>query len=137
MSNLLDRWHRFVSSAWFPPFGLVVALAAGWVYYLLAPLDDARQGHADAQADIHAGKLVLHALGEHPPWADTYYRLLRERYGIVVEQEDSAGLHREVVNKSRAYNATMQAEMHRRFGADVFKRAQEEARRNDVAPFHP
>jgi hypothetical protein len=89
------------------------------------------KGAREASEAIRAGKLKLK---EYPPLPSpanhvAYVRLLRERCGVqyevpaLVPGVSDADFTREV----QGWNEVMQAEIKRKFGADIFERLQEEA----------
>jgi len=95
---------------------------------------DAAKGRSDARADLSAGKLALESFGLPAPWAGTYARLLRERYGIEKRSVAGCVVDSGIVSHADGFNEVMRAEIKRRFGVDVFERTAAEAKR--LSPYH-
>ena len=90
---------------------------------------DAAKGRSDARNDLRAGKLANEGFGLPAPWASTYDRLLHQRYGVEARSVAGCLVTRDIVGHAVGYNEVMDAEIKRRFGADVFERTAAEAKR--------
>lgn len=86
-------------------------------------------GDADARADLAAGKLAIETAGLPAPWRTTYARLLRERHGIELRSVAGCMIGEETLQHMKSYNSLMEAEISRRFGADLLEKTANEARR--------
>jgi len=84
-------------------------------------------GRADAQRDIQRGVLATESAGLPTVWAGEYDRLLKQRYGV--EDRGVAGcmVDDRIVGHMAGYNEVSNAEIKRRFGADVFDRTAKDA----------
>ena len=87
------------------------------------------KGAADARADLAAGKLAIETSGLPAPWRTTYARLLRERHGIELRTVAGCMIGDEDLQHMKSYNSLMEAEISRRFGADLLEKTADEARR--------
>ena len=92
-----------------------------------------RDGRAEAARDIAAGDLRLRTYGLPLPSDSTYETLLEERIGVKVDVVAGCLLTPDLVAKTSAYNAVVEAEIARRFGADVLDSLEKEAARVDSA----
>jgi hypothetical protein len=90
---------------------------------------EAAKGRSDARNDLRAGKLANEGFGLPASWASTYDRLLRQRYGVESRSVAGCVVTSEIVGHAVGYNEVMDAEIKRRFGADVFERTAAEAER--------
>jgi hypothetical protein len=87
------------------------------------------RGRADARRDLRAGKLAVETAGLPAPWQPTYAHLLRERYDIELRTVGGCVVTPDMDQHRTGYNEVMQAEITRRYGAKIFDRTAEEARR--------
>jgi len=86
-----------------------------------------QRGVADAKKEIAEGRLALESFGYPPPWLGTYRRILRERHGI--EERSVAGcvVDAEIISHARGFNEVMRREIHKKWPADIFDKAEKEA----------
>jgi hypothetical protein len=91
------------------------------------------KGAREATESINAGKLMLK---EYPPLPSPaghqeYVQLLKEKCGVEYQVPNlPAGVKEDdFIQEVRGWNDTMQAEIQRRFGADILDRLREEGRK--------
>ena len=104
-------------------------LALTFVALLSGCRSAASKGRSDAEADLKAGKLAVEEFGMPSPVYAEAERLLRVRYGIESRQVAACIVSKEIAQHAEGYNRIMKAEIARRYGADVFDRAYEEAKK--------
>lgn len=92
------------------------------------------QGRSDAEADLKAGKLVIERYGLPRPSDGEAEKLLRTRYGIQTRCVAGCMVDEKTAQHAEGYNGVMNAEIARRFGADVFDRTYQEARERCALP---
>ncbi len=80
---------------------------------------DFEQGHAEAEAEIAAGRLGHRAFGKLVTWWDDVARLLQERYQITATVVGGCTTRTNVKVRALGYNERMSEEIAFRFGADV------------------
>lgn len=91
------------------------------------------KGAKDAADTIAAGKLKLKEYPPlpYPPGHQEYVQLLRDRCGVEygVPRLPPGVAEVDFIQEVRGWNETMEAEVRRKFGVDIFERLHEEARR--------
>lgn len=91
-----------------------------------------RAGRDEAARDIAAGDLRLRTYGlPIPGGVPTYETLLAERLGVKVDLVGGCLVTPELVAKTSAYNAAVEAEIARRFGGGMLESLEKEAARID------
>jgi hypothetical protein len=85
-------------------------------------------GQGAARRDIDRGHLELRGYGLPASWVPAYARLLKERLGVEYKQAAGCEVTDDLVDETDAYNATMTAEIERRFGPDALTALRDEAR---------
>jgi hypothetical protein len=89
------------------------------------------KGVKDAAEAIDAGKLMLKEYPPlpYPPGHQEYVQLLRDQCGVEYEVARIPWLVAEAdfIQEVRGWNETMEAEVERKFGVDIFDRLHEEA----------
>ena len=89
-------------------------------------------GRREAARDIAAGNLRMRTYGlPIPGGVPTYETLLAERLGVKVYLVAGCLVTPELVAKTEAYNAAVEAEIARRFGDGMLKSLEKEAARID------
>jgi hypothetical protein len=73
--------------------------------------------------------LAIETAGLPHPWRATYARLLRDRHGIELRSIGGCVLDDVTVKHIASYNAVMEAEISRRFGAHALEKARAEVQR--------
>lgn len=121
-----ERWGRMKTLV-----HLACALAAVFLCSACALVSSAsaQRGRSDARADLRAGRLAIETFGLPPRDRPIYHRLLKERYGIEPRVVAGCIVNDSILGHVRGYNEVMREEIQRRFGANVFERTAEEARR--------
>lgn len=84
-------------------------------------------GRADAERDVANGKLVVMTFGFPPPSVLVQRSNLWNQYRIELRPVAGCGVTDVVAASVRGYNEVSEAEIKRRFGADVLDRAATEA----------
>lgn len=91
------------------------------------------KGAKDAADAIAADQLMLKEYPPlpYPPGHGEYVQLLRDRCGVAYEvpRLPPGVAEADFVQEVHGWNETMEAELKRKFGNDIFERLQEEARR--------
>jgi hypothetical protein len=89
-------------------------------------------GRVEAARDIAAGDLRLRTYGlPIPGGVPTFETLLAEKLGVKVDLVGGCLVTPELVAKTAAYNAAVEAEIARRFGEGILKSLEKEAKRLD------
>lgn len=115
---------------------LVPVTAAAWFAFVLGcagPIrmtTPASRGEAEAHQAVAEGKLKLLEMGLPVPWASEYNTILKDRYGIQPVYVAGCMVTEEIVDHAHAYNAVSMAEAKRKFGNDVFEKAERDAIQN-------
>jgi hypothetical protein len=109
-----------------------LGLAAMLVLAVVASRSVGRvKGVKDAAEAIASGKLMLKEYPPlpYPPGHQEYVQLLREQCGVEYEVPRLPWLVAEAdfIQEVRGWNETMEAEVERKFGVDIFDRLHEEA----------
>ena len=85
-------------------------------------------GRTAAQRDIRRGILAVESAGLPAEWSQEYEHLLKQRYGITDRGVAGCLVNDKIIGHIRGYNEVSEAEITRRFGADVFERTAKNAR---------
>jgi hypothetical protein len=112
----------FAATTW-----LVFLLGCAGHFHLTTP---AARGEAEAQEDVAQGKFKLLRYGLPAPWAEEYFRILNQRYGIQSVPVAGCVVTDDLVTHANAYNKMSMDAAKRKFGEDIFKRAERDATRN-------
>ncbi len=111
-----------VSAATAALFVLILGCAAP--VRILTPVSS---GKAEAQRDVAQGKLRLLGYGLPAPWASEFNRILKDRYGIEHVYVAGCVVTDEIIQHTNAYNAVSMEAAKRKFGNDIFEKAEREA----------
>jgi hypothetical protein len=106
----------------------LVALAAALVeaWSVAAPL----RGRMAARSDVRHGHYKILSYGLPPSWLPEYARLLRERYGVELRPVAGCIVSDGLVSYVDSYDEVSAAAVIRKFGRDVFKECEGDARRS-------
>lgn len=84
-------------------------------------------GRADAEKDIRANILAIERFGLPAVWDREYSQILKEKYHVQVRPVAGCVVNADIIGHAKGYNEVSRPEIERRFGADVFEKAQKEA----------
>ena len=107
---------------------LAIALVEAWS--VAAPL----RGQIAARSDERHGHYKILSYGLPPSWLPEYTRLLRERYGVGLRHIAGCIVSKALVSYVDSYDEVSAAAVVRKFGRDVFKECEEDARRGFERP---
>jgi hypothetical protein len=110
----------------FSVLGLVLllpVLAGAW------SLTAGTRGRLNARFDLWQGRYAIHTYGLNL-WGREYAGILKDRYGIETHVDALCIVSQSEIAYADSYNKLSTAAAKRRFGHDVFKECNEEARRN-------
>ncbi|MCB1225129.1 MAG: hypothetical protein KDK99_04895 [Verrucomicrobiales bacterium] len=85
------------------------------------------KGKSDAQAELKKGHLALESFGYPASWSDLYQEMLKERYDIEDRRVAGCVIDGHILGHANGFNEVMEAEIHRRYGKDVFEKVSAEA----------
>jgi hypothetical protein len=105
-------------------------LAVGAV--LIQSPEDA--GAAEARKDIAAGKLRLKTYGLPAHWFGNYSNLMKSRLGVETESVAGCVVNDGLIRNVAGYNARMEVEIDRRFGAGAHDKIVAEAQTIPIPP---
>jgi hypothetical protein len=110
-------------------FILTVGLTACGILQAETPASGAAiaLGEKEAKNDLGQGKLAVESYGKPVIFRETYQKLLKQRYGIEVRTVAGCAVDDQIAGHAEGYNKAMNAEIQKRFGADVFERTLKEA----------
>jgi hypothetical protein len=102
---------------------------------LPSPSDSYRAGKEAAAKDLKQGILAVETYGLPMPSYGEYENLLKKNYHIELRPIAGCVVDDDILNHVKGYNEVSKAEIHRRFGKDVFEKTMTEAQKAYEAKF--
>jgi hypothetical protein len=121
---MIDVIRRHKKAAAAIALGMFFVGCLGW------ELSASLRGRMVAHFDVARGHYKQLGFGLPVAYRPEYARLLRERYGIEYRAVAGCVVSESLIAYVGAYNAVSTAAANRRFGHDVFRQCEEDARRN-------
>ncbi len=86
-------------------------------------------GRNEAQQDIQSGQLIVKTYGLPQPWIGLYSSNLSSRYQIILRFVSGCDVNPKLAQNVEGYNNVSEAEIAKRYGADLLDRVAKESAR--------
>ena len=92
-------------------------------------------GKNEAQRDIQSGQLIIKTYGLPQPWSGVYSSNLLSRYQVTLRYVAGCDATTKLAENVQGYNEAAEAELNKRYGADLLDRVAKESARQYAARF--
>ena len=92
-------------------------------------------GKNEAQRDLQSGQLIIKTYGLPQPWSGVYSSNLLSRYQVALRYVAGCDINPKLAQNVQGYDEVAEAEINKRYGADLLDRVAKESARQYTASF--